>query len=447
MITLETGCGLIQGLQKENCNAFLGIRYAEAKRFEYAKPVTHWEGTYDATHFADACIQKRTWYQHLEIPERRFYYNEFRKGIDFSYSEDCLNLNIYTPLKEGKYPVLVFIHGGGFDSGANSENPFDGESLAQKGIVTVFINYRVGIFGYICHRSIQEKYGRDGNFGLDDQKTAISWIKKNIASFYGARDNITLMGQSAGAISIQYLCLNQDNRGLFNRAIMMSGGGKFPDFACPRPSSSNREYWESFIREGGFASFEELKECEPKRIFDALEGFKKTRKDNTYCTMPCIDGYHIKDKIKKLINKPLAVDYILGYTNNDMYAPILTSMAHSFVIKNNRNKNCYLYFFDQDAKGDGNKAFHSSDLNFMFSGLDKSWRPYDKEDEKLSELMQDYVADFVRRGNPNAKDKSRPLWKSSGTKALRFTGSKKIRMVRPPYLRLLKNMIKCGEPK
>jgi len=447
MITLETKCGQITGLTNDNCNAFLGIRYATAGRFEYATPVKSWQGCYDATSFGDACIQKRTWYQHLEVPERCFYYNEFRRGLDFNYSEDCLNLNIYTPLKPGKYPVLVFIHGGGFDSGANSENPFDGQYFAQRDIVTVFINYRVGIFGYITHKEIQDKYGRNGNFGLDDQLTALKWIKENISDYWGDNTNITIMGQSAGAISIQYLCLNQDNKGLFDKAIMMSGGGKFPDFALPRLAKDNQEYWTSFMKKGNFTSFQELKSCDARRIFDTLEEYKPTRKDNTYSTMPCVDGYHLKDKVQKLIKKPLQISYIVGYTNNDMYAPILAYIGHKFVKHNNKKHNCFMYYFDQDAKGDNNKAFHSSDLNFMFNGFDKTWRPYTNEDKKLASLMQDYIADYVKYGTPNSQDNSRPKWKSSGTKTLRFNSDKKIKMTKPKYLTLLHNWLKVGEPK
>jgi para-nitrobenzyl esterase len=157
-IEIDTDLGRIRGNEREECLEFLGIKYAKAKRFEYAKQVEGWDGTYDATAFGDACSQYRTYFPHLDVPERRFYHREFREGLDFSYSEDCLNLNIYTPKNAHNAPVLVFIHGGGFNSMANSEGYLDGEAYAKRGLILVCVNYRVGVFGYMTHRQIQDEF-------------------------------------------------------------------------------------------------------------------------------------------------------------------------------------------------------------------------------------------------------------------------------------------------
>ena len=175
-ITIQTACGQIRGNERTDCLEFLGVPYARAARFAYCSPVENWDGPLDTTEFGPGCPQNRAWHEHLEHPTRRFYKKEFRAGAEYRYSEDCLNLNIYTPKEAKGSPVVLFFHGGGFDSGLNAESPFDGAGLARRGIVSVFANYRVGPLGYLSHEDIRKQYGRDGNFGLDDQLTAIRWV-------------------------------------------------------------------------------------------------------------------------------------------------------------------------------------------------------------------------------------------------------------------------------
>ena len=479
---LTTACGKISGFEKDGCAVFLGVPYAKAGRFEYARMVTNWSDgadfVLDATKMGKACPQMRTFHEHLEIAERTFYHREFREGISFEYDEDCLNLNIWVPAEaldgtEGtagvqsgteadgtagspghaeaevqvgasgvkKYPVMIFIHGGGFDSGANSESPFDGTVYAKRGIVCVFINYRVGILGYLTHPEIQKRFGRNGNFGLDDQLTALKWVRKNIGDFGGDVENITISGQSAGAISVQYMCLNHANEGLFKNAFMISGGGKFPDFALPRPAGQTQAYWQDFMKAAGICgtdvenaeSFDVLKNMPLQQIFDTMDKFKSTRKDNTYNTMPVIDGVLIPEPIQTLIKNPLKINYLLGYTNCDLYAPLMALIGHKFARKNGG----YVYFFDVDAPGDGKKAFHSSDLRYIFGTLDRSWRPYDDKDRQIAAVMQNFIAEFVRTGNMNCE--------RGGKRALHFTSKGKIRMIRPRYLRLVYNMLFGGK--
>ena len=383
------------------------------------------------------------YFPQLENPERRFYHKEFREGLSFEYDEDCLNLNIYAPKQAENCPVIVFLHGGGFNSGANSEEPFRGGEFAKRGVITVFINYRVGVLGYLTHEEIKKEYGREGNFGLDDQLTAIRWVKKYIRLFGGDPENITLMGQSAGAISIQYLCLNQDLFGLFKRVIMMSGGGLFPKFALPRPAEETRPYWLELMARCGCESFEALRTLPIEKLLTAEHEMKMTRKDATYHTMPVVDGVLIPDKTDKLIGMPLPVGYMIGFTNNDMYAPVMAHIGTKF----GRANGAYLYYFDLDAPGDHNAAFHSCDLRYMFGRLKESWRPYGERDFEVSRQMTDYAANFAKTGDPNGE--GLPEWKPAGRRsaaALCF-GPEKTAMGRPDYLKMTKNMLTKGDPK
>ena len=438
-MVLKTNIGKFKGIEQEHSHVFLGIPYARAERFSYADKIDSYRDLVDATKPGPACLQKRVWYAHLEIPERMFYHREFREGIDFSYSEDCLNLNIYTPKEKGNYPVIVYIHGGGFDSGANSESPFDGDLYAKRGIVTVFIQYRVGVFGYYANEAVEKREGHDGNFGLDDQIVALQWVKEHIKEFQGDPNNITVMGQSAGAISIQFMLLLERTQDLFDKAIMMSGAGKWPSIGSPKPIEQIRSYWLDVMEQAGCQSFDEFQSIDAKKIFDALEEVKSRRKDNTVSTMPCIDHFYFKKSLDEYFNQTIDKPCIVGFTNNDMYTLILAMMALRYAKK----QNCYVYYFDVDAKGDKNKAFHSSDLHYAFGTLGKSWRPYDKKDYEISSLMMDYFATFAKTGNPN-KD-SLPLWKKQKGKALHFT-TKQIKMCRPGKLRLLRNTF-LGDPK
>ena len=442
-VTLETPCGTLRGSERESCFEFLGVPFARAGRFEYARPVEKWEGELDATRPGPACPQNRGWHEHLEHPTRLFYKREYREGSVFSYGEDCLNLNIFTPKRAENCPVILYFYGGGFDSGINSEDPFDGGAFAAHGIVAVFANYRVGPLGWLTHEEIERRYGRDGNFGLDDQLTAVRWVKEHIAAFGGDGENITLLGQSAGAISIQYHCLNPANEGLFRRAAMLSGGGMFPRFALPRRAEDTRAYWQEYMSAAGCSSLDELRTASLDTLFGAVEEMNARRKDNVYNTMPVIDGLLIPAPIDKLIRKPIDIDYLIGYTNTDMVAPVMAFIGNRFAKANG----AFVYLFDLDAPGDKNGAFHSADVRYVFGTLAGSWRPYGARDYEASEQLASYLSNFARTGDPNGP--GLPLWtraKRPFARVLRIApeGTK---MSYVNYLRLTSNYLRKGDPK
>ena len=310
-------------------------------------------------------------------------------------------------------------------------------------MITVFVNYRVGVLGYFCHEEIWRKYHRNGNFGLDDQLQAIRWVKDYIGEFGGDPDNITIMGQSAGAISVQYHCLNHGNEGLFRKAAMMSGGGMFPKFALPKRAEETYGYWQELMECAGCADFEKFRSADIQVIHDAYEEIRKRRKDSIYNMMPVVDGFLLKDSVEKLISDPLKVDYWIGYTSNDMYAPVMAYIGNRFA----RDNGAYVYYFDIDSPGDGNGAFHSSDLRYQFGRLGTSWRPYRDRDREVSGQMLDYLANFSGTGDPNGS--GLPAWNKTGSgnsKVLCFR-LKDTKMGRPSYLKLTKNMITKGAPK
>ena len=438
----KTSIGDFIANEYDDTYEFLGIPYAKAKRFEYCERIDNYDN-FDATQMGDCCPQFRQYHPHLEDSERLFYYKEFREGIDFKYSEDCLNLNIYTPKNASKCPVILYFHGGGFNSGSIPEYPFRGYELNKRGVVVVFANYRVGVLGYLSHKEIEKKYHRNGNFGHDDQLQAIKWVKDYIEEFGGDKNNIMLLGQSAGAISIQYHCLNHDNEGLFTKAGMISGGGMFPKFALPKKAEDTYEYYLEMMEYAGCKSFEEFKSVDIKTIFDAYDIIKTRRKDNMYNMMPVIDGCLLKDSVDKLIENPLKIDYLLSYTSNDLYAPMMAYISNKYAKENG----AYVYYFDIDAPSDNNGAFHSCDLRYLFGTLDSSWRNYRDRDREVSKQMIDYLANFAKKGDPNGSLLPEWIKTNKNNHEVLCVNLKEIKMGRPSYIKLIWNMFMKGSPK
>ena len=256
---LQTSCGAVKGIEKENSIIFQGIRYATAERFEYPKPVTSWEGVYNAAKQELNCFQYDT-FRKEENDSGNFYYEEFRKGRTFLYEENALTLNIIKPLKGKKCPVLLFIHGGGHETGTVGELPHgDTEEYAKRGIVYVSVGYRLNVFSLY----------RSRNYGLFDQMTAIRWVYDNIDAFGGNPECITIMGQSAGAMSVTDLLYTQALKGIVKGAIMLSGAGMIPKMARPYTEEESKEFWDKVQEKAGAEDEQSFKALPAKKIWEA----------------------------------------------------------------------------------------------------------------------------------------------------------------------------------
>ena len=158
---VNTPCGALRGTASPMAGvaAYKGIRYATAGRWEYPVQVTSWEGLYDATAYGSCSYQPRAFYDEEENKKKYFYYHEFRKGETYTYSEDCLFLNVFAPetaAQGDKLPVLVYIHGCGFTGGCGHEKHFDGPVWPAKGVIGVTLNYRLGPMGFLCLPELKE---------------------------------------------------------------------------------------------------------------------------------------------------------------------------------------------------------------------------------------------------------------------------------------------------
>ena len=406
--TRNTPCGPITGCgcQWPGVAAYKGIRYATAGRWEYPTPVTRWEGTYQATAYGAACYQPRSFYDEAQVPEKAFYYNEFRRGEHYDYSEDCLFLNIWTPADAGpdaKLPVLFYIHGGEFIGGCGHEKHFDGPAWPTKGVVAVTINYRLGPLGFACLPELSAEAGHTGNYGLYDQLCALQWVHDNIAAFGGDPGRVTLMGQSAGAMSVQQLCLSPLTRGLAAGAVMSSGGGVGEEFAAT-PAPDHYAFWQAVMRRAGCADLVEFRALAPQALFAAWQQ-EKAADGGRMRTAPVIDGRLIPREGMAAARRgdQLPIPYLMGSTSEDIVPPIVHRMAKGWcrLQADQGRPAAYAWFFDRRLPGDGNGAWHSSDLWYWFGTLDHCWRPMTAKDRLLSEQMVQYLTNFARTGDPN----------------------------------------------
>ncbi len=206
---VHTKSGFLRGIDGGDAWVFRGIPYAAPPvgelRWKAPQEPPRWKGIRDADEFGDACPQAE---------------GAFGAG---SVTEDCLYLNVAAPKERGKYPVMVWIHGGAFISGAGSETAYDPTRLVREDVVVVTLNYRLGALGFLPHPALTDEAGESGNYGLMDQQKALSWVQKNIAAFNGDPKNVTIFGESAGGHSVLSHLAAPASKGLFSKAIVQSG--------------------------------------------------------------------------------------------------------------------------------------------------------------------------------------------------------------------------------
>ena len=399
---LQTACGAVRGIVKENSILFQGIRYATAERFEYPVPVTHWDGVYDATKQEFNCFQYDT-FRPEENDSDNFYYEEFRKGRKFLYEENALTLNIVKPLRGENCPVLVFIHGGGHETGTVGELPHgDTEEYAKRGIVYVSIGYRLNVFSLY----------RSKNYGLHDQMTAIHWVYDNIASFGGDPAHITIMGQSAGAMSVTDLLYTQALKGIVKGAVMLSGAGMVPKILKPFTEAESESFWNEVQERAGAKDEAAFKALPAKEIWEAWYQVSREHNDMHYL-QPGIDGTIIPvlPQNVRRAGTDLDIPLIVGVTSQDFMPYLIFELAYGWAKRNVREgrQPVYGFIFDRELPGNRYKAYHASDLWYFFGNMDKCWRPFERLDYDLSKLMIDYIVNFVRNGDPNGE--ALPPWR------------------------------------
>lgn len=406
--------GKIQGIptKTSGVSVFRGIPYAAPPvgdlRWKSPQPVIPWKGVKVADTYGPAAMQ----------PPRQpgsFYYKEFFTDDGHKNSEDCLYLNIYTtaPGKtKAGLPVAMYIYGGAFATGYSYEKQFlGGEEWAKHGVILVTINYRLNIFGFLAHPELSSESpkGVSGNYGILDQIAALNWVKNNIQQFGGDPKNITVFGQSAGAMSVQSLVTSPLSKDLMQKAIMQSGGGVSDKSLLGGAQLKDAEKTGKEIMDlGGYKNLKAMREAPADSILALTNLARKKRIGGMMG--PVIDGYVLSSNFSGAAhdNKIANIPYIIGYNKDDM-GMMTTGLGQFCKLRVENGGKTYAYEFVRPLPGDTAGAFHSAELWYVFHTLGNSWRPFMEGDNVLSDYMVNTWTNFVKFGDPNGKDKE--IWR------------------------------------
>ncbi len=423
ILQTSTENGEVAGLPAGNqgISIFKGIPYAKPPvgnlRWKAPQPAENWEGIYNAYSFSDIPMQCR-------VPETSMYKKEFYP-VDLPRSEDSLYLNIWTPAKsqDEKLPVALWIYGGGFVQGYSDKMETDGDAFAKRGVIYVSINYRLNVFGFLSHPELSAESEKEtgirtsGNYGTLDQIAALKWVRRNIEAFGGDPDNITIFGQSAGAMSVQTLLSSKLTDGDIDKAIMQSAAGLGRMQEISRLELSDAEkHGEEFLETLNVKNIEEARKIPAE---DLINHFAKALSPEGLQYMPVIDGYVLEADLITLAkqNKTHNVPTMIGCTSDDLtFSEDKKNDIHigctAWSRLHNRlgHKPVYQYYFNHAIPDSDIGTFHSSEHMYVFQTFLRGWRSYSGADFDLSNRMCAYWTNFIKTGNPNAA--GMPEWKA-----------------------------------
>jgi para-nitrobenzyl esterase len=459
--TLHLESGLLAGVRGTDpgVRVYKGIPYAAPPvgdlRWRSPQPAHPWEGVRKADEFAPGCIQDLA-------RSRPPWTEEFmhQGGV----SEDCLYLNVWTTAEDAvaRHPVLVYLHGGGFGEGSGSVAVYDGDALARKGLVVVTVNYRLGVLGFLAHPELtaESEHAASGNYGLLDQVAALRWVRDNVAVFGGDPDNVTIAGQSAGAIAVYLLTASPIATGLFHRAIVESGPGGLAAFgltsssALARPLSEAEAGGSEFAPVKGAASLAKLRAMSPAELIagaapmrfgPVIDGYFLPRDVATIYAegaqndVPLLTGFNADegsafpgygkatvDGFRKLATERYgeSADAFLALyraaTDDEAGDALKASLRDAAAVALERlaaerartaKTDAYLYYFERAIPWPEHPefgAFHTGEVPYVFDNLRRLDRPWEAVDRQLADAVSWYWVNFATRGDPNGD--GLPAW-------------------------------------
>ena len=309
--------------------------------------------------------------------------------------------------------MTLWIHGGGYTAGWGFEPEMDGEEWAAHGGVLVTFNYRLGLLGFFTHPALsaESPHGVSGNYGMLDQIAALKWVKANIAQFGGDPDHITIMGQSAGAMSVQTLVSSPLSRDLIAGAIIQSGGGVSDQPTLGgAPLKESEEAGKALMDWAGYDTLEKMRAATPEELMSL--GTRYMRETHQFLragSSPVVDGWAYPETFNQAAQAGHIsnVPYLIGSTLDDM-GVLALGIDRFCLLREKAGIPAYAYQFARRLPTDGREgvlqgAFHSSELWYTFKSLRFCWRPFTEGDYDLSEQMIRSWTNFAATGNPNGK--------------------------------------------
>lgn len=412
VITVEGG--RVQGVPsaKEGVVVFKGIPYAAPPtgdlRWKAPQPVEPWQGVKVCDTFGPISLQPGN-------APGTFYGDEFYWDGTPEQSEDCLYLNVWAPAgtlnnPAAKLPVAMWIHGGAFMNGYGYEVTMDGDEWASRGVILVTINYRLGTLGFLSHPELTAEQGQSGNYGMMDQIAALGWIRDNISGFGGDPSNITVFGQSAGAMSVKNLLISPLSKDLPAKAIIQSGGGLGVGLLSPAAKDVQAHFdvlGKDIMEAAGLTSLADMRAAPASEIFGATGKYTEAGNDWVMLS-PHSDGLTLTESFDEAVydGSMANVPVMIGYNKDDMGILAGASVDRFCAVRDSLGAKVYEYEFlrelptDEAHPASAAGAFHSAELWYMFGTLARSWRPFTDADYALSARMLDAWTAFCRTGDP-----------------------------------------------
>ena len=454
--------GAVQGQDQGELVVFKGVPYAQAPagsaRWKPPRPVSDWTGVRTARAFGPSCFQP-------PVAADSIYADDAGP-----MSEDCLSLNIWAPKRAQRAPVFVWIHGGALNIGTSRLAMYDGTRLAQRGVVVVSINYRLGILGWLAHPelSAESQDAVSGNYGLLDQIEALRWVRRNIEAFGGDPSNVTIAGESAGGLSVMYLMAAPGARGLFHKAIAesayMISTPELKRQAHGHPSAESAGV--DIMKKLGAADLAELRAMDPGKLTNAaavggfapfgsvdgrvlptqlVEAFDRGEQAHVPILIGSNSGEirslrylappipkrageyesairarydDLSDQFLKLYPGTDIEESVLATTRDALYSWTAQRMAFK---QTSVGQPAYLYFFDHGYPAMDQAhlhGFHASELPYVFGTADRlsaNWPkpPKSAGEAALSDAIIGYWTSFARTGAPQAE--GAPDWPAFGS--------------------------------
>lgn len=408
-VTIDSGP--IRGEQADGVLSWKGIPFARPPvgelRWRAPQPVTPWQQVRQTTQYSHDCMQKP--------------FPSDAAPLGTEPAEDCLYANVWRPAgTTAKLPVMIWIYGGGFVNGGASPPTYSGANLAKEGVIFVSFNYRVGRFGTFALPQLtaeNEDGGLLGNYGAMDQVAALKWVKRNIAAFGGDPSNVTIIGESAGGMSVHTLITSPLSKGLFNRAVVMSGGDARSD--DDRTLRDAERIGANFARRHGIDpaapdALTRLRALTAAQVTDGLNLMERGGDGPETYARPFVDGKVIVDLDEAYAAGRFAkVPMVIGATDADIggktgYMVAGARQASAVIADQGVPVWEYRFSYVADSiKQPG--AQHASDIPYFFDNAAiKYGDATTPRDVAMGKLVSRYIVNFVKSGDPNGR--GLPSW-------------------------------------